>query len=41
MEKPKDAAPVVCECGKVIAVKKGDKIILMCKKCKRQIEFKL
>lgn len=33
--------PVRCECGYLIAYKKDDKIMLYCKKCKRQIPFRL
>lgn len=30
-------SPVKCECGQIIAYKKDGKLILYCKKCKRQI----
>ena len=31
--------PVKCTCGQLIAYKKDGKLMLYCKKCKRQIPF--
>lgn len=32
---------VKCDCGKVIAYKKGNTLYIYCKKCKRQIPVKI
>lgn len=32
-------SPVHCDCGQVIAYMKNGKLMLYCKKCKRQIPF--
>lgn len=32
-------SPVRCDCGQIIAYKKDGKLMLYCKKCKRQIPY--
>lgn len=33
----KEKHPVRCECGKLIAYRQGNTLLLYCKQCKRQI----
>ena len=33
--------PVKCDCGQIIAYRKDGKLMLYCKKCKRQIPYTL
>lgn len=32
-------SPVKCECGQIVAYKKNGKLMVYCKRCKRQIPF--
>lgn len=31
--------PIKCDCGQIIAYRKNGKLVLYCKKCKRQVPF--
>ena len=31
--------PIKCDCGKLVAYKRGGRIFIMCKHCKKQIDI--